>query len=118
MEGRGEVDGRFRGCPVILVVSSARAMNVTDLIRSWMDVDCAAYFALDDPGPFLCQTGHGVEAMRLVVNLLKSKKEEEHVVPPGGMKHMAGAVSHREISLRHSEESGEHLPAASDKDRG
>lgn len=93
-------------------------MNVTDLIRSWMDVDCAAYFALDDPGPFLCQTGHGVETMRLVVNLLKSKKEEEHVVPPGGMKHMAGAVSHREISLRHSEESGEHLPAASDKDRG
>lgn len=47
------------------------AMRWPDLLRSWMRADCHAYLARDDMGPFYAHTGLGVQAARVVAELLR-----------------------------------------------
>jgi len=84
-----------------------------DLFRSWLSVDCAAYFCHDDPRPFLRQTGMGVEAARLVVKLLRTKGQAE---PQDAKATSRKAADGRRA--RRSGESEQHPPAPRGEGRG
>ena len=56
-------------------------MHLSDLIRSWMKADCHAYLARDDMGPFLAHVNMGVEAARVIVDLLKNGAENAPSTP-------------------------------------
>lgn len=91
-------------------------MGFGELFRTWLTVDCAAYFSRDDIGPFLRHTGRGVEAARLAVELLRSGRSAGPPARPddGGGAPSPGAAR----PFRRSAESEERLPPGSGEGRG
>lgn len=66
------------------------------LFQDWLSVDCHAYFAWDDLGPVWKHSGYGVEALKLVVKLLKWEK----VHPLSGLSSRASDRAEPDVRLR------------------
>lgn len=54
-------------------------ITLAQWIRSWFGADIHSHFALDDMRPVLYRYGFGVEAMKLVANLLRMRVDEDDV---------------------------------------
>jgi len=61
----------------------------TSAVRDWMSIDCHAYFAWDDLGPAWKHSGGGVQAAKLLVQVLRGGRQRPTETSRTGYAHLA-----------------------------
>ncbi|NLI74434.1 MAG: hypothetical protein GX369_06665 [Euryarchaeota archaeon] len=77
-------------------------ITTSQWIRSWFGSDVCSHCALDDLRPMIYHYGFGINAMKLIVNLLKMKIDEDDVFSDGAQVYTNSAsenIKHPDIDI-------------------